>query len=77
MSHVSCVHRWRMSALALLGVSVACGEAPATPRELEEYRLEPLTKQYFDEFHTCPDCKHIYWKGSHYEHMQEMIRALG
>jgi fermentation-respiration switch protein FrsA (DUF1100 family) len=40
MSHVSCVHRWRMSALALLGVSVACGEAPATPRELEEYRLE-------------------------------------
>jgi len=41
-------------------------------------RLEPLTKQYFDEFHICPACKQIYWKGSHYERMQKLIeRTVG
>jgi len=39
-------------------------------------RLEPLTKQYFDEFHICPVCKQIYWKGSHYERMQELIDKM-
>ena len=39
-------------------------------------RLEPLTKQYFDEFRICPACNQIYWKGSHYGHMLEMIAEL-
>lgn len=39
-------------------------------------RLEPLTKQYFDEFHICPDCEKIYWKGSHYERMQELFEQI-
>lgn len=39
-------------------------------------RLEPLTKIYYDEFHLCPACNQIYWKGSHYGHMLEMITAL-
>jgi len=39
-------------------------------------RLEPLTKQYFDEFHICPACKQIYWKGSHYERMQKLIEQI-
>lgn len=39
-------------------------------------RLLPLTKKYFNEFHTCPTCGQIYWKGSHYEHMQAMIDRL-
>jgi uncharacterized protein with PIN domain len=39
-------------------------------------RLEPLTKLYFDEFHICPACDQIYWKGSHYEHMLEMISEI-
>jgi hypothetical protein len=37
-------------------------------------RLQPLTKRYFDEFHLCPACNQVYWKGSHYERMQELIR---
>lgn len=37
------------------------------------HRLEPLTKQYFDEFHVCAACGQIYWKGSHYERMQGLI----
>ncbi len=39
-------------------------------------RLEPLTRQYFDEFHICPACKQIYWKGSHYERMQRLIEQM-
>ena len=39
-------------------------------------RLEPLTKQYFDEFHLCPACGQIYWKGSHYEQMQKLIEKI-
>ena len=39
-------------------------------------RLEPLTIQYYDEFAICPDCGQVYWKGSHYEHMQELIAQV-
>ena len=39
-------------------------------------RLEPLTKQYFDKFHICPACGQIYWKGSHYEQMQNLIERI-
>jgi uncharacterized protein with PIN domain len=39
-------------------------------------RLEPLTKKYYDEFRICPSCKQVYWKGSHYEHMLQLIGKL-
>jgi uncharacterized protein with PIN domain len=39
-------------------------------------RLEPLTRLYFDEFQICPDCKQIYWKGSHYERMERLIEQI-
>jgi uncharacterized protein with PIN domain len=39
-------------------------------------RLEPLTKIYYDDFRICPTCGQIYWKGSHYGHMLEMIEAM-
>lgn len=39
-------------------------------------RLEPLTRQYFDEFHLCPACNQIYWKGSHYERMRRIIQSI-
>jgi uncharacterized protein with PIN domain len=48
----------------------------SVPREAVLDRLEPLTKLYFDEFHICPNCKQIYWKGSHYERMQEIVGKL-
>jgi uncharacterized protein len=39
-------------------------------------RLEPLTKLYYDEFHLCPACNQVYWKGSHYERMQDLIATV-
>jgi uncharacterized protein with PIN domain len=38
--------------------------------------LQPLTKQYYHEFYQCMDCSKIYWKGTHYEHMQRKLGVL-
>lgn len=39
-------------------------------------RLEPLTQKYFDEYHICPNCQHVYWKGSHYDRMSKVIEQI-
>ena len=39
-------------------------------------RLLPKTREYYDEFHICPNCQQIYWKGSHYEKMQQVIESI-
>ena len=36
-------------------------------------RLEPLTRRYYQEFHHCPGCDKLYWKGSHYDRMRDFI----
>jgi uncharacterized protein len=36
-------------------------------------RLPPRTRQYYDAFWQCEACGKIYWKGSHYHRMQELI----
>lgn len=48
----------------------------AVDKEAILERLQPLTKQYFDVFHICPVCGQIYWKGSHYERMRELITRI-
>jgi len=45
-------------------------------KELILDHLEPLTRKYFDEFHICPNCQQIYWKGSHYDRMLEVLKHL-
>lgn len=40
------------------------------------HRLQPLTKKYFQEFQICLDCQQVYWKGSHYEHMERLVTRL-
>jgi uncharacterized protein len=39
-------------------------------------RLEPKTILYFDDFFVCSDCGNIYWKGSHYDQMNETLENL-
>jgi uncharacterized protein with PIN domain len=48
----------------------------SVPKEAVLDRLEPLTKRYFDEFRLCPNCKQVYWKGSHYERMRRLIEQV-
>ncbi|WP_439882538.1 Mut7-C RNAse domain-containing protein [Pontibacter sp. MBLB2868] len=38
--------------------------------------LPPKTRLYFNEFYECPSCAKVYWKGSHYDKMQQFIADL-
>ena len=56
---------------------VHCNELLQPARkELVSDRLQPETKQYFEEFNTCPGCHRVYWKGSHYRRMQRLIDSI-
>jgi uncharacterized protein with PIN domain len=39
-------------------------------------KLEPLTKIYYDQFRRCPDCKQIYWSGSHFPKLQKRVEEI-
>lgn len=38
--------------------------------------LQPLTRQYFDEFSHCTACGQVYWKGSHYDRILPLIQQF-
>jgi len=52
--------------------------APLRPvaKELINDRLLPDTRQRYHEFHLCPDCDRVYWKGSHYHRMTKLIERM-
>jgi uncharacterized protein with PIN domain len=39
-------------------------------------RLEPKTKQYYDEFQVCERCDQVYWRGSHFERLEGQLKKL-
>lgn len=39
--------------------------------------LEPKTKQYFNTFFQCPQCRTVFWRGSHYDNIQTKMASLG
>ena len=39
-------------------------------------RLPDNSVRFYDEFHRCTTCDQIYWKGSHFERMQELITKV-
>jgi len=40
------------------------------------HRLEPLTRKYYHRFKRCPDCRRIYWQGSHHRRLLKIIAGL-
>jgi len=38
--------------------------------------ISEKTLRYYDEFFICSVCNQIYWKGSHYDHMQDFIKQI-
>lgn len=53
---------------------LACNDfIEAVSKESVLDKLPPKTKQHFQEFFQCQGCRRVYWKGSHYERMQETI----
>jgi uncharacterized protein len=46
------------------------------PKQQVLHKLPPKTQLYFNEFYYCTPCDKVYWKGSHYEHMVQVIQQL-
>jgi uncharacterized protein with PIN domain len=56
---------------------VRCNEPLVIVRKEDVlHRLKPLTRQYYDEFRLCPACNQVYWKGSHYQRMCQLIEQV-
>jgi uncharacterized protein with PIN domain len=49
--------------------------AEVKKEEIED-RLLPGTKKYYNDFKKCTGCDRIYWEGSHYERMKDMIGQI-
>jgi hypothetical protein len=39
-------------------------------------QLPPKTQLLINEFHRCSACGQIYWKGAHFERMQQFIQGV-
>jgi len=52
-----------------------CCNRPLEPIDKEALaeRLPPDTLSYYNEFRTCWQCDRIYWPGSHYRRLQQVI----
>lgn len=37
-------------------------------------RLPPKVREYFNEFFACQRCRKVYWRGSHYEKLSNIVR---
>jgi hypothetical protein len=55
---------------------LACnGVLEAVAKEAIAHRLPPLTRQYIDEFRTCPGCGKDYWRGAHAQALDRIVAA--
>ena len=63
-------------AIAPFSRCLSCN-APLHPvaRELVEDRLLPATRAFYQEFRECPDCRRVYWDGSHVRRMRAWVEA--
>lgn len=56
---------------------VSCnGLVETVDKEAITDRLMPQTQQHYDEFHRCTECEQLYWKGSHYERMAQLVEHV-
>jgi uncharacterized protein len=40
-----------------------------------EATLPPRTREHYHDFTQCPDCRRVYWKGSHFERLVAAVNA--
>ncbi len=56
---------------------LGCGASlEPVSKEMVLDRLEPLTRKYYDEFSICGACGKVYWKGSHYRPLLDLLQRL-
>jgi uncharacterized protein with PIN domain len=71
-------HRFRLNSIVHPFNRCLRCNVPLTPIDKDAilHRLQPKTKKYFHEFHICRNCERIYWKGSHYDRMDQTVADL-
>lgn len=52
------------------------GPVQRADKQAIEQHLPPRTREYYTEFWQCAHCHKIYWKGSHYQRMRQLIDRL-
>ncbi len=49
-----------------------CNAALASVEKAEVFAdLPPRTRDYYDDFLRCPDCRRIYWQGGHFQALRQ------
>jgi uncharacterized protein len=51
---------------------------PLAPRTKDEMRdlVPPYVYKTQTQYHQCPACGRIYWRGTHWEHMKQVLEML-
>lgn len=44
-------------------------------KHLIQHQLEPLTQRYYHQFSRCGNCGRVYWQGTHYAKLQELLHT--
>lgn len=53
----------------------ACNvELDETSKESVAERLPPEVRLRFDRFTECPQCRRVFWRGTHYERLERLLR---
>jgi uncharacterized protein with PIN domain len=52
------------------------GELAAVPKDEVIDQLEPLTRQFYEEFSRCTHCGRVYWAGSHHARLVGFVERL-
>ena len=54
---------------------MACGGALAeVPKEQVESRVPPRTFAWLQSFWQCGRCRHVFWRGTHWRHIEEALQ---
>ena len=72
---IEVVRRYRLAAYATpFRRCMACNGplASVSKREVES-RLPPRTRDTVDGYRRCVDCDRVYWRGSHYRRLKEIV----
>ncbi len=46
------------------------------PKEDVLHRLPPMTRETYDKFFQCQNCRKIYWPGSHFEKLEQFVETV-
>ena len=53
--------------------SICNGKIKAVEKRLIYKKLEFMTNKHYKDFFQCENCGHVYWKGSHFDKMQNRL----